>query len=337
MPQLLQLTKNERNNLKILYLAKLAPLSFDNPEPSYDQEEGVVPVYHHNLFKSLVELELDVTPSRHIDHLLIQNRSYNYVFSILNRARFRNSEILVSSVCEYLQIAYLGARPHARSLAEDKHLTKTLALTLGIETANWSLYRTGEAIDMPPHFPGPFFVKPRFGAASETIDADSIQDDWPALRKRICVLHDQGLDVIVEKFIDGENVTIPVINAANPVVLPCVEDITDAPGGILTYRLNRLLEPGMKRRSFHEEKPVQAMTTAAKSILPHISPVDYFRIDFRVEKITRTPYLLEINICCNLGQHSNIAIPAAEIGIEYSDLLEHILAFSTRRQHLFCN
>lgn len=37
---------------------------------------------------------------------------------------FRNSEIFISSVAEYYKIAYLGARPNIRALAEDKHLSK---------------------------------------------------------------------------------------------------------------------------------------------------------------------------------------------------------------------
>ena len=84
---------------RILYLANYAPL---NPvEDTGEQGESVrYTQYHKEMFALLESLGFDVTSSRNVETLLDRPGSYNYVFSLLNRAPYRVSEILVSVLCE---------------------------------------------------------------------------------------------------------------------------------------------------------------------------------------------------------------------------------------------
>jgi D-alanine-D-alanine ligase len=275
-------------------------------------------------------LNFEASPS--LDHLLSSAGDYNYVFSLLNRAAFRNSEVFVSSICEYFHTSYLGAPPNVRALAEDKYLTKVLAQNLGIPAPAGTVFRAGEDDLTPPAFPGPYILKPRFGAASWLIDESSVEDTWGPLKFRAKTLLSDGVDVLVERFIHGANVTIPVLVHDDVWVLPCMELVVDGCGGIVTYQQKRQLEGGLRRIPYEDSDAIHLLSQYAGLLYEAIWPVDYFRADFRVRTRDSVPFLLEINVCCNLGTHSNVATPARLIGLSQEDLVGHILAYSVRRQ-----
>ncbi|WP_299410881.1 ATP-grasp domain-containing protein [uncultured Roseobacter sp.] len=331
------LSAEDRRQLKILYLARFAPNDVEDKIAPVDTKHGIFSTYHYDLFHELCKLDLDVTPSRSVDHLIAQNRRYNYVFSVLNRASYRNSESLVSSVCEYLGLAYLGAPPHVRSLAEDKHLAKTLFRACGIPTPEWMVQRHKNISQPSIEFEGPYFVKPRFGAASELISESSIQERKAGAIEQVRWLHEQGEDALVEQYVSGENVSLGVLQAERPILLPCTIDNSDLAGGVVTYGQKRMVDGGFQRSLFEHNPTILKMQEICNRILVNASPMDYFRADFRVCKKTNTVSCLEFNICCNLGRHASIAIASKMIGISYSALLEHILSVSLRRQNILRN
>src|SRR5881396_1146529 len=97
--------------LRVLYLANYAPIS-DVMLARDKAEAGNQPTYHEEIFNLLASLGLAIEPSRDVTALFEHHSSFDYVFSLLNRAPYRGSEILVSALCEYFHVPYLGARPH---------------------------------------------------------------------------------------------------------------------------------------------------------------------------------------------------------------------------------
>ena len=55
------------------------------------------------------------------------SRTSDFVFPLLNRGGFLNSEMMLPLLCTRLGLPYLGASPILRGLADDKHLTKLAA------------------------------------------------------------------------------------------------------------------------------------------------------------------------------------------------------------------
>lgn len=80
------------NNL--LFLARFAP---EQPEcdPKDDPEWGNSPKYHHRLYHALAATGANVICPRTPSQLLGLKDKVDYVYSIYNRASFRNSEIFV--------------------------------------------------------------------------------------------------------------------------------------------------------------------------------------------------------------------------------------------------
>ena len=131
---------------------------------------------------------------------------------------YRNSEIFVSALLEYLKIPYLGSTPNIRALAEDKHLAKIVAKAKTVLTPLTGLLLMQMIIFLfQSHFKGPFFIKPRFGASSAYIDESSMAFTWICAKKRIYQLQQAGLDVIVERFVDGIYYSVPVYFKNNQI------------------------------------------------------------------------------------------------------------------------
>jgi D-alanine-D-alanine ligase len=189
---------------KILFLAQFAPTDgvVINP-PKNPEERFYAETYHFKVIESLRKLNYNFDTASEVDFLLENYNRYDLVWSVYNRLGFRNSEIFVQSLCEYLGVTYIGATPNIRALVEDKSMSKQLAEHLGIKTAKWVVASKQYPLAKLPPFEGAYFVKPRFGSASLGIDESCICKTWQAAIAKSESYFKSGIDVIVEKYNDG--------------------------------------------------------------------------------------------------------------------------------------
>ncbi|MDQ1639005.1 MAG: D-alanine-D-alanine ligase [Pyrinomonadaceae bacterium] len=318
--------------LRILYLANYAPLN--ETEAAEEASESVrYTRYHKEMFGLLKALGFSVTPSRKVESLLNHPTSYDYVFSLLNRAPYRGSEILVSALCEYFRLPYLGARPQIRAVAEDKYVAKLVAKQLGFEVPAGEIFRGTDAGLIPPRFPGPYIVKPRCGASSKNITEDCIQDQWSDLVSEVRRLLGLGDDVLVEEWIPGINISLPVIGGAPPLILPAYQLDSAKKGQLVTYDQKRGLERSLKRAPFDNSAVYDEISRCALRLYSELGPIDYLRLDFRITDSNK-PVFLEFNICCNIGPESGFYACAKQTGLSHQEMLMRILAHSFKRQEI---
>jgi len=320
--------------LRVLYLAQYAPQPLLRSKLPYSQDGGY-PSYHFNVYQSLVDLGITVYPSSQPSSLLSVGRRVDYVYSLLNRMPLRDSEVLVSAVCEYLDLPYLGAPPTVRAIAQDKLLFKLAAESLGIQTPPGKIYRPSERQPDPPTFSPPYFVKERGGAGSEGITERNFAPDWTGARQIISQILDAGKEVLLEKFCDGIDITVPVVGASPFQILPPIKLRSDVRGNILTHDLKLDDHLGFEVVSLSQDI-VHAIAHDASKIWNALGAVDYFRIDYRFDPDLHSLYLLEINICCHFEEKSAISLAALQLGVTYPQLLEHILSYSLSRQRRRC-
>lgn len=328
---LMTLTDSQRSGLSILFLAQYAPLA-DELSPG-STADGFYVGYHHRLFHALRDLGLQVTPCRDLDEFLRIADQYDYVFTVCNRfwmRETRNSMIFCSSVCDYLRVPYLGAPPNIRALAEDKYLTKGMAAHAGIPVLPGKVFHDLDDLDQAPTFDGPYFIKPRFGAASEHVTTDSLQDSWRGARERVEMLLDLGLEALVERGITGTDITVPVVGGKLPLFFPAIARPSGLEHGITTHeqkifssRPQEILEQGPLQEEIADH--VSRLSEAAR-------PFDYFRVDLRRDDSTGETFLLEFNVACVLDEGREFGVAARRLGFSFSALLEHIVAYSIARQ-----
>lgn len=317
----------------IAFIAKYAPAEGSTTPVKTDIENKVYAKYHFDIYSILKSSSSYRIITGHDANYIIENHNkIDYIFSLLNRAPYRNSEIFISSLAEYYKIPYLGARPNIRALAEDKHLAKIMASFCGISTPQWITLDLGEQLQNAEPFLGPYFVKPRYGASSKHINEESICHSWDDVRKRVEYLHLLGEDVIIEEFVDGIYYSSPIIYTNGIAhVLPPIQEKSILKGNVVSYLQKRKVHSGLTRTVETDANVVDKIAIASTTISHYIRPIDYTRIDYIIDP-NGTIFFLEFNVCCNLGIQSAFMLSAKAEGMTHPQLIMKILNESLTRQ-----
>ena len=319
---------------RILFLARFAPLD-ESIKPSFDDVWGNSPFYHDRLYRALKTTGVAIIPSRNPLDVIEKPHCCDFVYSIYNRANFRNSEVFVSSLCEYAGLPYLGGPPNIRAIAEDKHLAKTIACRLGIPTPEWVKVESWQSLDTTrfPRFP--CIVKWRFGADSAELTPDCIVSNEIEARRKTHAFQERDIPVIIETFVPGLNLTTAAIGGQDCSIFDTVRIDTDAEGNIQTYEQKKF-ERGRRTKSiFRDQRICSVAEGYIRLLYEYLGTLDYFRCDFRLNPATDEIFFLECNAVCNIAEESSFFTSCkAQFG-DYDKLIRAILEVSLHRQFLF--
>lgn len=329
----LRLKEDVKKQLKVLFLAKWA-----EGDGTPDAEDGTHAVYHYELRETLKEIGFQVEASGRYERVF-DKPDYDFLFTLFNRGGFLNSEMLAPLLATYNKVPFLGASPIIRGLGDDKHLMKLAAKSRGLTTPDWEIYRRG-CLDVncleenKPKFDWDrLVIKPNASSASWGIKAT---DNWEDAKAHINHLHSTGHDVIVEKFVDGYELAVPIVGARGPWILPIVRFHVDDPLAIRSYEQKRhLTESDDVVLKIYDHQPViERLHETAHAIMPEIWPCDYGRMEFKYDAETDSLNFLEINLSCNLWSKKAIPFSARGAGVTYKELVETILCHSMLRQNV---
>ncbi|MBB5708303.1 D-alanine-D-alanine ligase [Sphingopyxis panaciterrulae] len=258
----------------------------------------------------------------------------DFVLPLLNRGGFFNSEMLLPLLCNRLGLPYVGASPIVRGLSDDKHLTKLEAAARGVPTAPWALFRRGAPVDVARCPPARrWVVKPNNSSASWGIrDAH----DRAELAQAIAEVQALDHDALVEPFLDGSDVEVPVITLDGaPAMLPMMIFEQADPTHLRTYQEKRdLVDRSAKYslRLFDDPELAARIADHTWQMAEIFRPFDYGRFEFRVDFATGEVRLLEVNLNCNLWSEKVFGRAAVAAGFTQADLIETIVAESMIRQ-----
>lgn len=317
-----------QRELRVLFIAKHARWC-----GGLHPEDGNHAVYHREMRQTLEAIGVNLLVADDY-RVLFDRPGADFVFPLLNRGGFLNSEMLLPLLCNRLGLSYLGASPILRGLSDDKHLSKRAAVARGVETAPWAVYRRGAPLDPASCPDAPrYVVKPNASSASWGVGEAS---DWNGVRAAVLRLHDEGHDAIVEPFIEGHDIEVPVITVeGQPFVLPPQIVEQDQPGELRTYAEKRNLTAESYRMYPIEDAGLVAQVEAlSRRLTGEFAPFDYGRFEFRLDVKTGKLWFLEVNLNCNLWSRKSIGIGAGLIGWSHRELVETILAESLARQGL---
>jgi len=314
--------------LNILFIAKNALW-----DGELHPEDGNHALYHREMREVLDGLGLNLTVSQTHDILLDPPEGIDFVFPLLNRAGFFNSEMLVPLLCERANIPYLGASPILRGLSDDKHLAKRAAVDAGVPTAPWAIYRKGAPVthDKCPTAER-YVIKPNASSASWGVED---AHNWDGVKAAVDRIHDDGHDAIVEPFLEGSDVEVPVITTnGEPQVMPMMIFRQADPSHLRTYYEKRDLVDRIQKYSLEpfENAPIEAsIAELTRKVFEEYRPFDYGRFEFRVNEATGDVQFLELNLNCNLWSQKVFGRSAAMAGWTQEELIETLLAEGLRR------
>jgi D-alanine-D-alanine ligase len=318
-----------RRELKILLVAKHARW-----EGGLHPTDGTHATYHLEMRDTLRAIGVDLAIADSYE-VLFDEPDVDFVFPLLNRGGFLNSEMLLPLLCQRQGIPFLGASAILRGLSDDKHLTKQAAVARGLPTAPWVIFRRGASLDTWPPFIVPrYVIKPNASSASWGI---SSVEDWAGVRGAVHALHEQGHDAIVEPFIVGHDVEVSVVTVDGaPLILPTQIVEQQDPAELRTYAEKRNLSEsqGYSIRPLEVGPVRRAAETLTRRLMPEFMPFDYGRYEFRMDAATGEVYFMEVNLNCNLWSQKTISMAARQMGWTHAELIETILTESLARHGL---
>jgi D-alanine-D-alanine ligase len=241
----------------------------------------------------------------------------------------------VQGALELLGIPYTGSGVMASAIALDKVMTKRVWFAEGLPTPRWVRLEPGQQarenlVAVPDELGLPLIVKPPREGSSIGVTkvlGYSQMHDAVALATRY------DPDVLCEEFIEGIELTCPVLGAgASARALPVVR--IDAPGGNYDFEHKYYSnETGYRCPSGlapEEEAEVQRLTLAAYRTL---GCRGWGRADLMLRTDPahndRAIFLLEMNTSPGMTGHSLVPMSARAAGIGYEALCLELLAAAT--------
>ncbi|HEX8217183.1 MAG TPA: phosphoribosylglycinamide synthetase [Allosphingosinicella sp.] len=327
----LVIPQEAKDRLRILFVAKHALW-----DAGLHPEDGNHALYHVEVREILKGLGIRHLTFADKYDLLFDRPDVDFVFPLLNRGGFLNSEMMAPLLCTRLGLPFLGASPILRGVADDKHLTKMAAHARGIPTAPWAIYRRGAPVTEDRCPKGErLVIKPNASSASW-----GVQDarDWGGVEAAVAGIHSQGHDAIVEPFLVGSDVEVPVITIdGEPVVMPMMLFEQADPTHLRTYYEKRdLVDRSQKYRlvPFDGADLMPTIADYTRRIAEEFRPFDYGRFEFRVDLDKGEVNFLEVNLQANLWSQKVYGRSAELAGLSQSQLIETILCESLGRHGL---
>ncbi len=234
----------------------------------------------------------------------------------------------VQGALELLGLPYTGSGVMASSLAMDKVMTKRVWLADGLPTPRHVCLapdrQQAEVVRAVPDELGlPLIVKPpREGSSIGVTKVRGYSDMQDAVA--LSVRYDP--DVLCEAFIEGEEVTCPVLGAGmHARALPVIRIV--APEGAYDYQ-NKYFTDDVKYQvpsglPAAEEREIQRIVLQAYRTL---GCRGWGRADLMIRASDRQPFLLEMNTSPGMTSHSLVPMAAKAAGISYEDLCWQLLA-----------
>ena len=232
----------------------------------------------------------------------------------------------VQGALELLGIPYTGSGVMASAIAMDKVMTKRVWIAEGLPTPRHVRLAPSEqsrerVIAVPDTLGLPLIVKPPREGSSigvTKVTGYSQMHDAVALATRY------DPDVLCEEFIDGDEVTCPVLGEGeNARALPVIRIV--APEGAYDYQnkyftdeVKYLCPSGLPEA---EEREIQRIVVAAYTTL---GCRGWGRADLMIRKTDRRPFLLEINTSPGMTSHSLVPKAAQATGMSYEALCVYL-------------
>jgi D-alanine-D-alanine ligase len=245
----------------------------------------------------------------------------------------RGKDKLASTIpafLEYANIPYTGCGVTGMVIGSNRHLFKELLDYNGIPTPEYKFIRDLRS-NTPPPFEPPYIVKLNESGGSMGIDNRAVKETVAQVLKKVEDLQgDYKIPVLVEKFIDGREVTGVVFEDGKTrhVFLAEKKFRIKADGKHAYTSIESYDNPNAAKYQLIEEedleKKISELCAKAFEILRFS---DYAKFDIRVDENDMTPYFIDCNPNTALGPGDQPMTQVMELhGIEFGEILASLLS-----------
>jgi D-alanine-D-alanine ligase len=262
-------------------------------------------------------------------------------------------EAQVPALLELFRIPYTASRVVANGVGLDKTMTKRIWREMGLPTANYQEFVTGDE-PISARLKYPLFVKPAREGTGMGMDSNAICYTEAQLRQRVrWVVQSYRQPALVEEFLPGREFTVAVMGRQDAARFSPHPDWYGPDGfhrfPVLEVDSSRSVTPGIyghKAKTLHDGDDgvpgflcpadvtpelfdqLQTLAIAAHNAL---GSWDVSRVDIRLDADGQ-PRLLEINTLPGLTpEFSDLCIIGRAEGISYQEIILEILYLGASR------
>ena len=242
-------------------------------------------------------------------------KTQNIIFNALHGGIGENGKI--QAWLDKNNIKYTGSGAIASSLCMDKAASKEIAKRNGIETPDWQLI---EKATQKVKISLPFVVKPN--DQGSTVGLSIVKNDQ-SIQSAIDMAFQHGNKIIIEKFISGRELTMPIINED---AYPIVE--INPKNNYYDYECK--YTPGMSEYSCPadlEQNLVKKIESNTIKLFQKFDCSVYARADYILDK-SGVPYFLEMNTLPGMTSTSLLPKSAYARGQSFQKLIRYIIELS---------
>ena len=274
----------------------------------------------------------------------LKDLSIDICFNQCEGYRGDSREAQVPALLEMLGVPYVGSKVLALALTLDKSMTKRVLTYHSLPTPPFQEFITAHdplEARLAAHFP--LFAKPNSEGTGMGIDDQSILRSEAELRERVAyLLHAYHGPVLVEKYIEGNDVTVGMVgNYPDLHIFPIsmIDNSLYEETGIHVYGSELKIDLGDK---FQYHCPAQIPAELASELrrlaietMRVTGTLDFARVDFRLDRNDHhQPYILEINSLPGITPISDLTLMAEAEGWSHARLVYAVFEAALKRYGL---
>ena len=235
----------------------------------------------------------------------------------------------IQGMLELANIPYTGPSVACSAVCMNKILTKRVLNDAGLPTAKFCVMRKDECRDREKtaelligKMGLPMVLKsPSQGSSIGVVIVRKAEDMTAALDE----VFRYGYHLLAEEFVDGTEVTLPLMGNRDPFALPVIEitserDFYDYTAKYTSGLCHHIIPANIDKTT---EKEIVEIGCKAYRVLDCCG---LSRVDFIVDKV-KGPMIIEVNTLPGMTDMSLFPDAARYVGISYEDLVEKILEY----------
>jgi len=268
------------------------------------------------VFQALKRLGIEAEAFDPSDRDIEEIKTFNRVFIALHGRGGEDGSM--QAFLKSKNVAYTGSDSASSAIGMDKLKTKLLWRSLNISTPDFlQVTEKTSYTDIVNSIGSPFFIKPSNEGSSIGIDKIKNEQQYKEAFLKTSKI---DANVIVEKFVDGEEYTVAIVNNKTlPVIkIKPSNEFYDYEAKYLKDDTQYICPSGI------EKAKESLIAKEALEAFKAIGCSSWGRVDFMMDQKGHH-YFIEVNTSPGMTSHSLVPMAAKEIGINFDQLVLEIL------------
>lgn len=308
---------------------------------SLTQQELIVESLRNSGFETLCFMdEMDFIQNFITNNYYEKESKHKIVINTAQKGTAIGRKSLIPAFCDLYGICHTNSNPYVVSLARNKFHCSCLLKSKGLPTTNDYLFipHNGWLLGERPHEGEKVIVKLNYETSSIGLTSDNIfiyDYSKDSFIEEIANTYSQP--VIVENFIEGYEVEVPIIIGKEPeVVLPVgitVDNKKNLGELILDYNIRKNLKFGFYNFSETDAKLSKKLESCAMDVVTLLGITGFGRVDFRID-YNENIYVTDIATNPHITKGMSFYYAFSENGLDYTQMLETLIALSLARNDI---